>query len=56
MTVLGSNAAWQWTNVYAGGKQLATYNGANTYFALTDWLGTKREELSVTAGLQLTCA
>ena len=49
VTVLGPDAAWQWTNVYAGGRQLATYNGANTYFALTDWLGTKREELSITA-------
>ena len=26
VTVLGQNAAWQWTNVYAGAKQLATYD------------------------------
>ena len=56
VTVLGQNSAWAWTNVYAGGKQLATYNGANTYFALTDWLGTKREELSITAPSTVTVA
>lgn len=27
---------------------MATYDSAGTHFALTDWLGTKRVELSVT--------
>ena len=46
ITVLGVNAAWQWTNVYAGAKQLATYDGTGTHFTLTDWLGSKRMQLS----------
>jgi len=35
---------WYHTNVFAGGKLLATYGGGSTYFALNDWLGTKRVE------------
>ena len=34
-----------WTYVFAGAKLDATYNGADTYFALSDWLGTKRVEV-----------
>lgn len=33
------------TNVYAGGKLLATYSASQTYFAFSDWLGTKRVEI-----------
>jgi RHS repeat-associated protein len=44
--VSGSTSTWTHTNVFAGGKLLATYNGTNTYFALNDWLGTKRAEVS----------
>jgi len=49
VSVLDGSGNWQWTNVYAGSKQLATYDSAGTHFALTDWLGSKRMELSVTA-------
>jgi len=49
VTVLDGSGNWQWTNAYAGGKQLATYSGSSTYFAVTDWLGSKRMDLSVTA-------
>jgi RHS repeat-associated protein len=35
---------WLHTNIFAAGKLLATYSGADTYFALNDWLGTKRAE------------
>jgi len=35
------------TNVFAGGALLATYGGSDTYFALTDWQGTKRAETGV---------
>ena len=45
MTVSGSTATWAHTNAWAGGEVLATYNDTNTYFALRDWLGTKRVEL-----------
>jgi hypothetical protein len=30
------------SNVYANGQLLATYANNKTYFALNDWLGTKR--------------
>ena len=54
VTVLGVNAAWQWTNVYAGARQLASYDSAGTHFTLTDWLGTKRMQLGVTAASTVT--
>jgi RHS repeat-associated protein len=44
VTVSGSTDTWAHTNIFAGGKLLATYNGTDTYFDLTDWLGTKRAE------------
>jgi hypothetical protein len=45
-SVLVQNGAWAWTNVYAGGKQLVSYDSAGAHFTLTDWLGTKRMQLS----------
>lgn len=41
-----SSGSYQWdhTNVFANGELLATYRGTETYFALNDWLGTKRAE------------
>jgi RHS repeat-associated protein len=39
------------TNLYVGGKLLATYQGTNTYFHFTDWLGTRRYEAN-SAGTQ----
>ena len=47
VSVLGAAGNWLWTNVYAGGNQLATYYNSQTYYALTDWLGTKRGEAEV---------
>jgi RHS repeat-associated protein len=38
------------TNAYASGTLLATYNGASTFFDLTDWLGTKRVEVAAGGG------
>ncbi|MHB1938943.1 MAG: RHS repeat-associated core domain-containing protein [Acidobacteriaceae bacterium] len=49
---LDGGGNWVHTNVFAKGKLLATYAGADTYFALTDWLGSKRAE--VTPDGQLT--
>lgn len=52
IAVSGSYNLWQHTNVFAGGRLLASYTGNNpylsgtsTYIALNDWLGTKRAEL-----------
>ncbi len=48
VAVLGAAGNWLWTNVYAGGNALATYDNTGTHFTLADWLGTKRMELNVT--------
>jgi RHS repeat-associated protein len=37
---------WDHSNVYGPTGLLATYHDTNTYFALNDWQGTKRAELS----------
>jgi hypothetical protein len=44
LSEMGSTQNWLHMNVFAGGKLVATYGGGNTYFALSDWLGTKRVE------------
>jgi RHS repeat-associated protein len=43
--VSGGSSTWAHTNAFAGGKLLVTYTGADTIFALNDWLGTKRMEV-----------
>jgi RHS repeat-associated protein len=45
-SVSGGTSSWLHTNAFAGGQLLATYRDTNTYFALEDWLGTKRAEVS----------
>ena len=37
---------WYHTNVFANGYLLATYGASETYFALNDWLGTRRAEVT----------
>jgi hypothetical protein len=44
--VTTGTSTWVHTNAFADGKLLATYRDSNTYFALEDWLGTKRVEVS----------
>jgi RHS repeat-associated protein len=49
-SVSAGASTWKHTNVFAGGQLLATYAAPNpaapsTYFALNDWLGTKRVEV-----------
>jgi RHS repeat-associated protein len=46
LSELSSSGAWLHTNVFAGGSLLATYSGNDTYFALNDWLSTKRVEIT----------
>lgn len=50
------SGTWLHTNAFAGGKLLATYSGSDTYFALNDWLGTKRVQYSASAGGTTTFA
>jgi len=44
LTETNGSLQWDHTNVFADGELLATYKGTETYFALNDWLGTKRGE------------
>jgi RHS repeat-associated protein len=46
LAVSGATSTWVHTNIFAAGKLLATYHDSDTYFALTDWLGTKRAEIT----------
>ena len=42
ITELGQAGTFLRSNVYANGQLLATYTNNKTYFALNDWLGSKR--------------
>jgi RHS repeat-associated protein len=42
VTELKGDGTFLRSNVYANGQLLATYTNNTTYFALNDWLGTKR--------------
>lgn len=44
------------TNVFAGGKLLATYQGSQTYFHFSDWLGNRRAEINAQGQTTLTCS
>jgi RHS repeat-associated protein len=46
LSELTATNGWSHTNVFAGGGLLATYEGTDTVFDLTDWQGTKRGETS----------
>jgi RHS repeat-associated protein len=57
-TRAGSNAstlAWQHTNVWAGGKLLATYDADGLHFHLADPLGTRRVQANVLGQIEETC-
>jgi len=45
-SVSGTTSTWVHTNAFASGVLLASYHDTDTYFALTDWLGTRRAEIS----------
>jgi len=42
LTQLSGNGAWQRTNVFGAGKQLATYDSMGLHFQIEDALGTRR--------------
>ncbi len=44
--VAGGTSTWVHTNAFVSGALLATYHDTDTYFALNDWQGTKRAEVS----------
>jgi len=55
-SVSGSTSTWTHTNAFAGGKLLATYTGTDTYFHLTDWLGSRRVEIDAAGHCAATFA
>jgi RHS repeat-associated protein len=46
LTMLNGSGNWQRTNVFGGGKQLATYDSNGLHFQVTDPLGTRRLQTS----------
>lgn len=46
VTEYNGAGVWQHTNAFVSGALLASYHDTDTYFALNDWLGTKRAEIS----------
>jgi RHS repeat-associated protein len=53
-----NNGNWNYGEVYAGGRHLATYSGGaggSTNFLHSDWLGTKRVMTSVNQTVSETC-
>jgi RHS repeat-associated protein len=55
ITQLGLNGAWNFGEIYAGGRHLATYSDGTTNFYHGDWLGTKRVMTAVNGTNSLTC-
>jgi len=48
--------AWQHTNVFAGGKLIATYDNDGLHFYLDDPLGTRRAQTDYEGVLEQTCS
>ena len=55
VSVLDGGGNWLRTNLYAAGKLLATYDSLGVHYALTDWLGTKRMQVSSTGTVEESC-
>jgi RHS repeat-associated protein len=55
VTMLSLTGVWNFTDIYAGGRHLATYSGGTTNFLHADWLGTKRVMTGVNAAVSQTC-
>ncbi|MHB1702015.1 MAG: RHS repeat domain-containing protein [Acidobacteriaceae bacterium] len=47
--------AWQHTNVYANGAQIAAYDADGVHFLLGDWEGTRRAQTDYAGVLEQTC-
>jgi RHS repeat-associated protein len=55
VTELDGSDDWLHTNVWAGGRLLATYDGFGIHFPLTDPLGTKRIQANAYGAVDETC-
>ena len=54
-TLFGLTGVWNFGEIYAGGRHLATYSGSTTNFLHTDWLGTRRVATNLTGAPTDTC-
>ena len=50
------NIALDYTNVYAAGTLIGTYDGNNLHFYLNDWLGTRRVQTNYSGVVEQDCA
>jgi RHS repeat-associated protein len=61
VTELNASGGWKHTNLFLGGRLLATYEGpygtasAGYHFHLTDWLGTQRMQTTASGIQEETC-
>jgi len=55
VTELNGAGVWLHSNVWAGGKLLATYDTKGIHFPLTDPLGTKRVQVNALGEIDETC-
>jgi RHS repeat-associated protein len=49
------NGNWSRTEIYAGGRRVATYSGGTTNFNHADWLGTTRVSTSPAGAVTQSC-
>jgi hypothetical protein len=52
LTEIDGNNNWKHTNVYAGGKQIGTYDSAGLHFYFDDPLGTRRAQANSSGVLE----
>jgi len=52
MTEMNGSGGWVHSNIFAG-KLLATYDANGTHFQASDWLGTRRAQISATGKLEM---
>lgn len=55
ITLFGLTGIWNYGEIYAGGRHLATYSMNTTNFLHTDWLGTRRAATDVNGAITDTC-
>jgi RHS repeat-associated protein len=55
VTELSATGGWNRTEIYAGGKHVATYSNSTTYFDHVDWLGTERARTDAQGDMAETC-
>jgi RHS repeat-associated protein len=55
ITQIGLNGVWNYGEIYAGNRHLATYSGSTTNFYHGDWLNTKRVLTGVNGAVSETC-